>query len=117
MNKIELEARLKKYMNNETPTSTTDKKDACETLKNSGIKKDAGLEVYLKNKIPRIKEIVERINQLEANLYGYRIALAEAMKEEIEELRDVTGIDYLATKSKALSRLANDKLIEIGENK
>jgi hypothetical protein len=72
------------------------------------------LEDYLKRKIPKIRDIVLKLEEYRKYIRTLEVDLETALKEEIEDLKSSTGLQHIANKSKALSKVSNKALL--GDN-
>jgi hypothetical protein len=75
-------------------------------------KKTETLEDYVKENIIEVKELCEREEKLRTEYVLVQAQKKRMLERHIKILRSKTGIDHLQGKVKALSKLANDKLLE-----
>ncbi len=73
---------------------------------------DYNLEDYVLNKVTGVKELNTQVETAYANYIKLKTKLSETIKEEVAILKRDTGMDQILAKSKALSRMSNDTLIE-----
>lgn len=74
-------------------------------------KRTETLEDYIKENIEEVKDLCEREEKLYTEYVLVREHKRKMLEKHIKILRSKTGIDHLQGKVKALSKLANDKLL------